>query len=105
MISYLARTGRVTQEAQVQAFGEQFLAGGSIGATEPLLVETILKRLPKDRVLTVEVRDGDGGPAPDGAASHVIMIRADGLAALGLRCRYDSDPSKMAIVGVFEPGS
>lgn len=105
MISYLSRTGRETQSQAVQRFAEQFLAGGSTGTTDPLIAETVLRRLPKDQALTVEVRDGDGGPAPDGSASHVVMIRANGLAALGLRCRYDSDPARMAIVGVFEPGT
>lgn len=76
-----------------------------MGATEPVLEQVVRKRLTEGRAYTLEVREGDGGPSPDGAASHVIMVQVDGLAYLGLRCRYDSDPDRMAIVGWFEPGA
>ncbi len=104
-ITLFSRVQQTAQRETVRAFVEQVVAGGSAGATEPLLLDLVLKRLPRGRTLLVEVRDGDGGPAPDGAASHVAIVRADGLAALGLRCRYDADPATMAIVGLFEPGT
>jgi hypothetical protein len=104
-VTLFSRAQQATQREAVRVFVEQVVGGGPAGATEPLLLDLLVTRLPRGRTLLVEVREGDGGPAPDGAASHVAIVRADGLAALGLRCRYDADPSSMAIVGLFEPGT
>jgi hypothetical protein len=99
------KSDRAAQSRAVEAFALQAVSGGPLGATEELIATALRQRLPRNRSLTVEVRDGDGGPAPDGSASHVVMVRVDDLAYLGLRCRYDSDPGKMAIVGVFDAGT
>jgi hypothetical protein len=103
-ITILSRSRATAEREAVRVFVEQFVGGGPVGATQPFLVDIVLGKLPRGRTLLVDIRDGDGGPAPDGAASHVAIVRADGLAALGLRCRYDADPAAMAVVGVFEPG-
>lgn len=104
-LTWNGRHRRATEMAAMEAFASQVVSGGAAGATEPVLEQAVRRRLADRRAYTLEVREGDGGPAPDGAASHVVMVRVDGLAFLGLRCRYDSDPDRMAIVGMFEPGA
>ncbi|MDZ4753398.1 MAG: hypothetical protein SGJ11_02750 [Phycisphaerae bacterium] len=93
------------RRAAVTSFVAGVMGGGDAGASLPLIVEAARSRIPAGEAIEVEVRDGDGGPSPHGAASHVAMIRVRGLAALAVRVRYDPDPAQMAIVGWFEPGS
>ncbi len=108
-IMFFSRRGTDVQRSSVGAFVSSVLGGGPTGSTDRLIMTELQRRLQTvmqpGEAIEIEVRDGDGGPAPDGAASHVVMLRVKGLAAVGLRCRYDSDPTRMAIVGVFEPGS
>lgn len=105
--AFLTIKGSIDRDREreaVRAFATAAVLGGHLGATEPFIADALRASLPPNRVYSVEVRDGDGGPAPDGSASHVVMVRRDGLAYIGLRCRYDPDPGKIAVVGVFEPG-
>ena len=103
-VSTFGRTRTAQSRAAVERFAIQVLSGGASGATDPFVESLMRQRLPVGGGLSVEVRDGDGGPAPDGAASHVVMVKRDGLAVTGLRVRYDPDPARMAVVGIFEPG-
>jgi hypothetical protein len=100
-----SQRGAEAKRAAMAGFASEVLRGGDARATDPLIVREIARRFASGTEFEVEIRDGDGGPVRDGAATHVAMVRIRGLAALGLRCRYDSDPSRWAIVGVFEPGS
>ena len=102
-LTVYTRQAATQQRAIVAAFGEDLGHGGSWAGTDQLLVATLRPRLTDWQGVTVEIRDGDGGPVPDGSASHVAILRRGGLAWLGLRCRYDPDPARMAIVGFFEP--
>jgi hypothetical protein len=80
------------------------LAGRSLGKTHELVAQEFRQQVAAAKSeLTVEIREGDGGPAPDGSASHVAILRRDGLAWLGLRLRVEPDPTRSAIVGIFRP--
>ncbi len=87
----------------IASFVEQGLRSGEWGATERFLVDRLKPLLAKESSLAVEITEGDGGPTPDGAASHVAMLQKEGKPWLGLRCRYDPDPRRLAVLGFFQP--
>lgn len=100
---------RAVQRPKVEAFATQVLTGGPYGATDAFIEDAIRRHLVPGTPYTFSIHEGDGGPAPDGAASHIILVERSGTGGVetvvGLRCRYDPDPARMAIVGLFEPTS
>jgi len=86
------------------AFVEAALRGGDLAATEPFVARALAVRLEEvdPATLRVEIREGeplDGPGGPRGATHHAIVSR-DGQPWILLRCRYDSDPTRRALVGV-----
>jgi hypothetical protein len=106
-LSWQGQRDRAAQRPAVEAFAQQILNGGPYAATEQILVDAIRRYVPVPNSFAFSVEDRDGGPAPDGSASHVILITSGSSGRMkpvvGLRCRYDPDPARIAIVGVFEP--
>jgi hypothetical protein len=85
-----------------QLLARDVIAGGTeIGATDPALVR-LARSAVGDARFTLEAREGDDGPGADGAATHVVMV-VDGSPILGLRVRYDRDPARRAVIGVWRP--
>lgn len=81
----------------------EVLAGGAeTGATDPMLA-ALARSTVGDARFTLEVREGDGGPAADDAATHSVMVVVEGTPILGLRVRYDRDPARRAVIGVWRP--
>lgn len=76
--------------------------GPAKGATDPTLVR-LARSSVGDARFTLEAREGDGGPGADGAATHSVMVVVDGAPILGLRVRYDRDPARRAVIGIWRP--
>lgn len=103
VLALLARPRPQSPESgrAVSALVESGLRGGPVSATEPLVRETLARRLAgvDPATLSVEVREGEPTDGASGATHHAIVSR-DGRPFLLIRARYDPDPSRRALVGV-----
>lgn len=94
------------QRDEVASLARAVLTGsGEVGATDPLILDLVRRDWREasalDDAVELDVREGDTGPVADGLATHTVMVTTAGGASLGLRVRYDRDPARRAVIGVW----